>query len=200
MSRSNVFTTDTTLNSRAFVPACISEILITEKEIDDRVVQLAKEINKDYQNSNRDLVMICVLKGAFAFCADLARHLPALPVEIEFINLSSYGNNTYSSGEVKIEMPISNKNKLVGKDILIVEDIVDSGRTATFLMDYLQQFNPHSVRLVSLLRKLERLQFEVKVDYLGFDILDKFVVGRGLDYQGKYRTLPYIGVVNTSEK
>lgn len=167
------------------------EALITEEEIAYRIEALGKAITQDYENE--DLVVICILKGAFVFCSDLIKKINR-PVSLEFISLSSYGDSTNSSGNVRLEMDIT--SNVEGKNVLIVEDIVDTGLTIKTLMDMLSVRNPKSVKLASLLFKPVKLKHNVKIDYLGFEIEDKFVIGYGLDYAGRYRELPYIGMLN----
>lgn len=167
------------------------EVLISEEEIALRIEALGKAITKDFEN--QDLVVICVLKGAFMFCSDLIKKIN-LPIKLEFISLSSYGDSTHSSGNVRLEMDIT--ANIEGKNVLIVEDIVDSGLTIKTLMDMLSVRKPKTVKLASLLFKPVKLKHNVKIDYLGFEIEDKFVIGFGLDYAGRYRELPYIGVLN----
>lgn len=163
-------------------------VFLSEEKIKSRVNELAYQINKDFQN--QEVVIVGVLNGSFIFCADLVRALK-IPATIEFVSLSSY-EGTESSGEVSFRMDV--KQSLVGKNVIIVEDIVDTGLTITFLMKHMKLKNPKSLKLCSLLLKRARLKIEVPVDYLGFDIEDKFVIGYGLDFDGKYRELPYIGV------
>ena len=167
------------------------EALITEEEIALRIDALGKAITKDYENE--DLVVICVLKGAFIFCSDLIKKINR-PLSLEFISLSSYGDSTNSSGNVRLEMDIT--ANIEGKNVLIVEDIVDTGLTIKTLIDILHVRKPKSIRLASLLFKPVKLKHKVGIDYLGFEIEDKFVIGYGLDYAGRYRELPYIGILN----
>ena len=167
------------------------EALITEEEISLRIEALGNAITKDFENE--DLVVICVLKGAFVFCTDLIKKINR-PISLEFISLSSYGDSTNSSGNVRLEMDIT--ANIEGKNVLIVEDIVDSGLTIKTLMDTMALRKPKSVKLASLLFKPVKLKHPVKIDYLGFEIEDKFVIGYGLDYAGRYRELPYIGILN----
>lgn len=171
----------------------IAEILITEAEILAKVAELGKRIAQDYTGKN--VVLLGTLKGAVPFIADLARAIE-LPIEIDYMAISSYGNSTQSSGVVRIlkdlEGPIDQKH------VLIVEDIVDSGMTLHYLMDVLKQRRPLSLRVCTLLDKgRERIKI-VHLDYTGFQIPDKFVVGYGLDYAQRYRNLPYIGVLKPS--
>jgi hypoxanthine phosphoribosyltransferase len=167
------------------------EALITEEEISLRLEALGKAITKDYDNE--DLIVICVLKGAFIFCSDLIKKINR-PVSLEFISLSSYGDSTNSSGNVRLEMDIT--ANIEGKNVLIVEDIVDTGLTIKTLMEMITVRKPKSVKLASLLFKPVKLKHKVTIDYLGFEIEDKFVIGYGLDYAGRYRELPYIGILN----
>jgi hypoxanthine phosphoribosyltransferase len=167
------------------------EALITEDEIAYRIEALGSAITKDFENE--DLVVICVLKGAFIFCSDLIKKINR-PVSLEFISLSSYGDTTNSSGNVRLQMDIT--ANIEGKNVLIVEDIVDTGLTIRTLMDMLALRKPKSVKLASLLFKPDKLKHPVTIDYLGFEIEDKFVIGYGLDYAGRYRELPYIGILN----
>ncbi|MEA9357149.1 hypoxanthine phosphoribosyltransferase [Bacteriovorax sp. PP10] len=161
---------------------------ISEAKIQARVKELAAMINKDY--AGQEVIIVGVLNGSFIFCADLFRHL-TIPCQIEFVSLSSY-EGTESSGEVSFRMDV--KQSLVGKNVILVEDIVDTGLTITFLLKHMKLKNLKSLKLCSLLLKRARLKVEVPVDYLGFDIEDKFVIGYGLDFDGRYRELPYIGV------
>lgn len=167
------------------------EVLISEDEIALRIEALGKAITQDFDNE--DLVVICVLKGAFMFCSDLIKKINR-PLKLEFISLSSYGDNTNSSGNVRLEMDIT--ANIEGKNVLIVEDIVDTGLTIKTLMEIMSVRKPKSVKLASLLYKPMKLKHKVTIDYLGFEIEDKFVIGYGLDYAGRYRELPYIGVLN----
>lgn len=167
------------------------EILISADEIAERVEELGRTISDDYQGE--ELVVICVLKGAFMFCSDLIKKIKA-PVTLEFISLSSYGSGTVSSGEVKLQLDIS--GSIEKKNVLIVEDIVDSGLTLKFLMNHLKSKNPKSIKLASLLHKPAKTKHPVDINYLAFEIEDKFVIGYGLDYAGRYREIPYIGVLN----
>src|SRR5579863_5341457 len=171
----------------------IAEILISEAEILAKVAELGKRIAQDYRGKN--VVLLGTLKGAVPFIADLARAIE-IPLEIDYMAISSYGNSTQSSGVVRIlkdlEGPIDQKH------VLIVEDIVDSGMTLHYLMDVLKQRRPQSLRVCTLLDKgRERVKI-VHLDYTGFNIPDKFVVGYGLDYAQRYRNLPYIGVLKPS--
>ena len=171
----------------------ISEILLTEEEIRSKVVELGEQITQDYHGKN--LMLLGTLKGAVPFIGDLARAIHLL-LEIDYMAISSYGNSTLSSGVVRIlkdlEGPIDQKH------VLIVEDIVDSGLTLHYLMDVLRQRRPLSLRVCALLDKRRERVKSVKLDYIGFQIPNRFVVGYGLDYAQRYRNLPYIGVLKPS--
>lgn len=164
--------------------------LFSNGQIEERLKTLAKEIEKDYDG--RKLVILCVLKGASFFTIALTQKIN-LPMEFEFIELSSYGNAKESSGTVTLKKDI--KESIEGKDVLVIEDIVDTGRTLSFLVEHLKQKNPHSIKLCTLLNKPERRVVPLEVDYVGFKIPNKFVLGYGLDYEEYYRNLPYIGYV-----
>ena len=165
-------------------------VLISEKEVEERIKQLADQITKDY--AGREVHLICVLKGSIFFTCELAKRIP-LPVTFDFMSVSSYGNQTESSGRVKIVKDLD--EPIDGKEVIVIEDIIDSGRTLSYLMDLLNARKPASLKLCTLLDKPDRRVTDVKVDYVGFEIPDKFVVGYGLDYAQKYRNLPYIGVI-----
>ncbi len=164
--------------------------LISEQEVDKRIEELGKQISKDYEGKSPHL--ICILKGGAFFMCELAKRI-TLPVSIDFMCVSSYGDETTSSGHIRIKKDLD--ESVEGKDVLIVEDIIDSGRTLYFLKDELKKRGAKSIRLCTLLDKPERRVVDVKTDYVGFQIPDEFVVGYGLDYAQKYRTLPFIGVV-----
>ncbi len=165
-------------------------VMLSEKEVDARIQAIGEQISRDY--AGRQPHLVCVLKGGSFFMCELAKRI-TVPVSLDFMSVSSYGGNTKSSGVVKIVKDLD--EPLKDKDVIIVEDIVDSGRTLSYLMELLQQRGPRSLALCTLLDKPERRVVEVNVDYTGFEIPDKFVVGYGLDYQQRYRNLPYIGVV-----
>jgi hypoxanthine phosphoribosyltransferase len=171
----------------------IQEILLTGEEIQAKVIELGEQLTTDYQDKN--LLLLGTLKGAVPFIADLARAIN-LPLEIDYMAISSYGNSTQSSGVVRIlkdlEGPVQNKH------VLIVEDIVDSGLTLHYLMDVLRQRKPLSLRVCALLDKLRERVKPVELDYTGFRIPNQFVVGYGLDYAQRYRNLPYIGILKPS--
>jgi hypoxanthine phosphoribosyltransferase len=168
--------------------ADIEEIVVSADHIDDRIAELAKEIDADY--SDREPVLVGILKGAAMFMSDLARALER-PTRMEFMAVSSYGSGTQSSGVVRILKDLD--FDIAGEDVLIVEDIIDSGLTLSWLLKNLQARNPASISIVTLLRKPDAVKVDVDVRYVGFDIANEFVVGYGLDYAEKYRDLPYIG-------
>lgn len=170
-------------------------VLVPEEKVAERIRELGEQISKDYEG--RQIHMICVLKGGAWFMCELGKRI-TVPVTMDFMSVSSYGDGTKSSGVVKIVKDLD--ESLAGKDVLIVEDIIDSGRTLSYLLKVLNDRNPKSIRLCTLLDKPDRrVVKDVNVDYLGFDIPDEFVVGYGLDYAQKYRNLPYIGVVEGVE-
>lgn len=165
-------------------------VLIGEKEVDERIEEIGKQISKAYEG--KCVHMICVLKGSVFFACELAKRI-TVPVTLDFMSVSSYGDDTKSSGVVKIIKDLD--EPLEGKDVLIVEDIIDSGRTLSYLIEILKQRHPASLQLCTLLDKPERRVREVHVDYTCFNIPDEFVVGYGLNYAQKYRNLPYIGII-----
>lgn len=165
------------------------DVYISEEKIQARVKELAEKINQEY--AGEELFIIGVLNGAFMFTADLIRHIK-VPVTLEFMKASSYGDDMESSGHLKMQLDI--KSDIDGKNVLVIEDIVDTGLTMKELYATLKGRNPKSLRLASLLFKPARNEHPVQIDYLAFEIDDKFVIGYGLDYAGKYRELPYIGI------
>jgi len=165
-------------------------VLLSEKEVDDRIQAIGDRISKDY--AGKQVHLVCVLKGGSFFLCELAKRI-TVPVSLDFMSVSSYGGDTKSSGVVKIVKDLDDSIK--DKDVLVVEDIVDSGRTLSYLLEMLQDREPRSLKLCTLLDKPERRVVDVNVDYTGFQIPDEFVVGYGLDYDQRYRNLPYIGVV-----
>lgn len=165
-------------------------VLISEQDVNERILEISKKINEDYQG--KEIHMICVLKGGVFFMCELAKRI-TVPVSFDFMSVSSYGDDTKSSGVVRIVKDLD--QPLEGKDVIVVEDIIDSGRTLSYLLEILKQREPASLRLCTLLDKPDRRERDVKVDYTCFEIPDEFVVGYGLDYAQKYRNLPYIGVV-----
>ena len=162
-------------------------ILINKSKLEKRIDEMARQIEKDYEG--KDIVFIGILKGSIMFMAELAKNIKN-NVEMDFMDVSSY-EGTESTGNIKINKDIS--NSIEGKDVIIVEDIIDTGRTLTYLVEYLKQKNPNSLKIATMLSKPSRRIMELNVDYIGFAIDDKFVVGYGLDYNEKYRNLPYIG-------
>lgn len=166
------------------------KVLISAEKIENRIIELAQEIQADY--AGKELTALCVLKGSFIFFSDLLRKLD-LPVHCEFLAVSSYGNRRISSGEVKVTLDIN--EPLEGKHVLIVEDIVDTGLTLSYLIQNLKSRRPASLRTCTLLMKPDSMRIDVPVDYTGFKIGNEFVIGYGLDDGGKGRGLPYIGVV-----
>lgn len=169
--------------------------LISKSAIDKRLDEIAEQIMEAYQG--KTICMVCVLKGAVIFMVDLARKIN-LPVMINFMDVSSYGSGTESSGHIKILMDLD--ESIEGKDVIIIEDIIDSGRTLSHLKDLLLSRNPASLKICTLLDKPDRRQADVTVDYIGFTIPDEFVVGYGLDYDQRYRNLDYIGVLSFIEE
>lgn len=167
-------------------------VLFTEEEVNARIKEMGEQISRDY--AGKSVHLVGILKGATFFACELAKRI-TVPVTIDFMSVSSYGDATESSGIVKITKDLD--EPLEGKDVLVVEDIVDTGNTLSYLLDNLQKRGSSSVKLCSLLNKPERRIKEVNVDYTGFVIPDAFVVGYGLDYAQKYRNLPYIGIVET---
>ena len=171
------------------------DVVFTEDEIDKRIAELGAQITRDYKG--KEITMICILKGAASFACELAKAL-TIPATFDFMCVSSYGDGTKSSGIVRISKDTD--ETLEGKNVLIIEDIIDSGRTLHYLLEILHKRNPKSLKLCTLLDKPSRRVTEVKVDYTGFVIEDRFVVGYGLDYAQKYRNLPYIGVVELGDE
>jgi hypoxanthine phosphoribosyltransferase len=164
-------------------------VLISADQIQQRVREMAQEIRRDHPDG---VHLVCVLKGAFVFLADLARHLPG-EATLDFMAVSSYGMSTKSSGQVQVLKDLD--AGIEGRDVVIVEDIVDTGLTLTYLQDILRARSPRHLRTACLLSKPSRRKIDVKVEYVGFSIEDKFVVGYGLDHAGKYRNLPDIAVI-----
>ncbi|HML20132.1 MAG TPA: hypoxanthine phosphoribosyltransferase [Aggregatilinea sp.] len=171
----------------------LQEILIPEDALQARISELGEQITRDYADS-QNLLLICILKGGVLFLADLMRHVQ-VPHEIEFMAISSYGDGVReSSGRVRIEMDLN--QDVAGKDLLIVEDIIDSGHTMQYILSLLSTRKPASIRICTLLNKPSRRKVDIKLDYVGFDIPDKFVFGYGLDLDEIFRNLPFIGVCN----
>ena len=178
------------------IPALYSDcgsILITPEEISAMVDRIGAEIQSTYENSGRRLVMVVILKGSMPFAADLMKRL-TLPIELEFMKVSSYGAGTKSSGEIKVSLDL-NRDDLQDIDLLVVEDIIDSGRTLSRLTQLLKNRNAHSVRTCTFLDKPSRREVDFVPDFCGATIPDEFVIGYGLDYNEKYRNLPFVGVL-----
>jgi len=168
--------------------------IVTQEEMRARIKELGKQITADY--TGKDFVLVGVLKGAYAFYADLARAI-RIPMRVDFLVVTSYGSKAKTSGKVKIVTELTENIK--GKDVLLVEDIVDSGLTAQYLIKTLTKHKPRSIKLCTLLSKPNRRTIEVPLDYVGFKIPDKYVIGYGLDYQQKYRNLPYLAVLDVED-
>ena len=169
-------------------------VMISEEDVMKRIEEMGKQISEDY--AGKQIHLICVLKGGVFFMCELAKRI-SIPVSMDFMSVSSYGDGTSSSGVVRIAKDLD--ESLEGKDVLVVEDIIDSGRTLYYLLDILAKRGPKSMRLCTLLDKPDRRVKDVPVDYVGFEIQDDFVVGYGLDYAQRYRNLPYIGIVDGVE-
>ena len=169
-------------------------VLLSEEQVNNKIQEIGEQISRDYQG--KSVHLICVLKGGVFFMCELAKRI-TVPVSMDFMCVGSYGDGTASSGVVRIAKDLD--ESIENKEVLIVEDIIDSGNTLYYLIDVLKKRNPASMRLCTLLDKPDRRVKDVKVDYCGFEIPDEFVVGYGLDYAQKYRNLPYIGVVEGLE-
>lgn len=178
-------------------PGDIKSVLLSEEQIQDRTAELGAQIGRDYAElaagDAQDLLLVTVLKGAVMFVTDLARAIP-LPTQFEFMAVSSYGSSTSSSGVVRILKDLD--RDISDRDVLIVEDVVDSGLTLSWLLRNLAARQPRSLRVCTLLRKLDAMRTGVQIGYVGFDIPNEFVVGYGLDYLERYRDLPYIGTLD----
>ena len=170
------------------------KVIVSEEDVEKRIAELGRQISEDYEG--KSVHLICILKGSVFFMCELAKRI-TVPVTMDFMSVGSYGDGATSSGIVRIRKDLD--EALEGKDVIVVEDIIDSGRTLYYLLDVLQQRKPNSMKLCTLLDKPERRVRDVEVDYVGFSIPDEFVVGYGLDYAQKYRNLPYIGVVEGVE-
>lgn len=170
-------------------------VLLSEEEVDKKICEIAQQISKDYEG--KEVHLVCVLKGGVFFMCELAKRI-TVPVSMDFMALSSYGNGTESSGKIIIKKELD--ESIEGKEVLVVEDIVDSGRTLSFLLEELQSRKPASLHLCTLLDKPDRRVVDIKADYTCFEIPDEFVVGYGLDYAQRYRNLPYIGVVEIEKE
>jgi hypoxanthine phosphoribosyltransferase len=176
--------------------ADIDRVIVTEEQIREKTAELAKQVSADYATVN-GLLLVCVLKGAVMFIADFCRALGQLgpPAELEFMAVSSYGQGTTSSGVVRIMKDLD--RDIAGRNVIVIEDIVDSGLTLQWLLRYLESRSAASVEVVALLRKPDAVKVNVPVKYVGFDIPNEFVVGYGLDYAERYREVPYVGVLKT---
>ena len=172
----------------------IKEVMINEDQLQERIQELAQQVDDDYEDAE-NLLLICILKGAFMFTADFSRLLKR-PHNVDFMAVSSYGAATESSGVVRIVKDL--KISLENQHVLVVEDIIDSGRTLAYLSELLKTRNPASFKICTLLNKPSRREVDIPVDYIGFDIPDEFVVGYGLDYDEVYRNLPFVGVLKPS--
>lgn len=169
------------------------KVLIDEEKLHKRVDDIAAQIESEYKG--KEIILICILKGSVFFTVDLAKRING-DVKLEFIRVSSYNEGTESSGEIKMKLDL--KDSIQGKDVIVIEDIIDTGRTLSYLIKYLKMKKPNSLKLCALLDKPERrIKKDVKVDYTGFQIPDEFVVGYGLDVAEKYRNLPYIGYIES---
>lgn len=165
------------------------KVLINEKRLEKRIKEIAEKIEKDYEG--KEIVFIGILKGSVMFMTELAKNIKS-DVQFDFMDVSSY-EGTESTGTIKVNKDL--RDSIEGKDVIIVEDIIDTGRTLTYLLDYLKKKNPKSIRIATMLSKPSRRVLELNVDYIGFSIEDKFVVGYGLDYDEKYRNVPFIGYI-----
>ncbi len=171
----------------------IESILVTEKQIDEITTRIANQISADYKDSNKKLVFICILKGSLMFTCELMKKIN-LPIELDFMKVSSYGAGTSTSGVINIHLDIK-RDDLSDADFVVIEDIIDSGKTLSHLVKYLSERGANSVKTVTLLDKPSRRMVEFTPDYCGMEIPDKFVVGFGLDYSEKYRNLPFVGIL-----
>ncbi|MGZ6213391.1 MAG: hypoxanthine phosphoribosyltransferase [Candidatus Limnocylindria bacterium] len=175
------------------IEADVEEVLLTGEEVQARVAELGAQLAADY--AGRDPVLVSVLKGSIIFLADLVRAMP-IPLSIDLMEVSSYGSSTESSGQVRILKDLS--TSIEGREVLVVEDIIDTGLTLNYLLRYLHDKGPASIRICCLLDKPARRLAPIEIDYRGFTIADRFVIGYGLDYGERYRNLPYIGVLRPS--
>ena len=171
----------------------VERILVSEEEIDAIVTRIAAEIDRDHKDSDRNLLLLCILKGSVVFMGELMKKI-TLPVEIDFMKVSSYGNGTESSGRINIVLDLL-RGDLQDLDIIIIEDIIDSGKTLSHLTKYLELKGAGSVKTCTLLDKPSRRQVDFVPNYVGKEIPDEFVIGFGLDYDEKYRNLPYVGIL-----
>ena len=174
----------------------IESILVCKEQIDEITTRIAEQINRDYADSQKKLVLICILKGSLMFCADLMKKI-TLPLEVEFMKVSSYGSKTVSSGVINIHLDIK-RDDMEDVNFIVIEDIIDSGRTLSHLVRYLSERGANSVKTCTLLDKPDRRTVDFTPDYIGMTIPDKFVVGYGLDYNEQYRNLPFVGILKSS--
>lgn len=169
-------------------------VMISEEELNERIAKLAEQINSDF--AGQPVKLICILKGSIMFTCELAKRL-TMPVLIDFMQVSSYGSGTVSSGQLKIKKDLD--ESIEGENVIVIEDIIDSGNTLYKLIPILLEKKPKTLKLCTLLDKPDRRQVDVRVDYTGFCIPDEFVVGYGLDYDQRYRNLPYVGIIQGAE-
>ncbi|MBQ3183848.1 MAG: hypoxanthine phosphoribosyltransferase [Clostridia bacterium] len=174
----------------------VESILVSEEEIESIVKRISAEIDRDYKDTGKKFLLLCILKGSVVFMGELMKHI-TIPVEIDFMKVSSYGAGTQTSGRINIMLDL-HRSDFSDTDILIIEDIIDSGRTLSYLVDYLKLKGAHSVKTCTLLDKPDRREVDFTPDYCGRTIPDEFVVGYGLDYDEKYRALPYVGILKRS--
>lgn len=166
-------------------------VLLSEEELDQRIAQIGQQISQEY--AGESVHLICILKGSIFFTCELAKRI-TVPVTIDFMCVSSYGSSSVSSGVIQIKKDLD--ESIEGKNVIVIEDIIDTGRTLKYLLEDLTKRNPKTLRLCTLLDKPDRRVTDVKTDYTGFEIPDEFVVGYGLDYDQRYRNLPYIGILS----
>jgi hypoxanthine phosphoribosyltransferase len=171
----------------------IKYVLVSEEDVDEIVTRIAAQLDRDYAHSDKKLLLLCILKGSVVFMGEIMKKL-TLPVEIDFMKVSSYGSGTTSSRQLNILLDLA-RSDMQDLDIIVIEDIIDSGRTLSYLIKYLKLKGAHSVRTCTLLDKKSRREVDFDPDYVGLEIPDEFVVGFGLDYDEKYRNLPYVGVL-----
>lgn len=169
-------------------------VMISQEEVENRIQEMADQISREY--AGKEITLICILKGSVFFTCELAKRI-TVPVKLDFMQASSYGDGTKTTGVIEIKKELD--ESIEGKNVIVIEDIIDSGRTLSFLLKVLSARNPQSLKLCTLLDKPDRREIKVDVDYTGFKIPDAFVVGYGLDYAQKYRNLPYIGIVELEE-
>ena len=166
-------------------------VLIDEEKLNNRIKEMAKQIENEYKNE--EIVLVCILKGAVYFTVELSKNIKDSSIILDFMKVSSYGEGIQTTGNVELKVDLS--TNIENKNVIIVEDIIDSGYTLNYLYDYLKSKNPKTLKICVLLDKKERREKDIRVDYTGFEIENKFVVGYGLDYADKYRNLPYVGYI-----